>query len=372
MRILFLIFSFHVGGIERQLTEMANAMACRGHEVHVCVVNRSYDEQMFDTLSSSVSVFRMEREVKGAKLGYMGQFRGYVRKHRIQIIHAQEPTGVVFASLAKIGTLGLRIFETIHDVGEAKEYSAKQLKLADFFCNKYIAISEMVRREIIERGIAEERILLIHNAVNCEKFSSERYPRRQSAAKGTWNIANVARFFPEKKGQDILIRAVEIIRENHPEIGLHLYLAGAVYRGQEQALKAQQDYVCEHQLSETVTFCGNVDDVPAFLSTADIFVLPSRYEGFGIALIEAMAMGIPCVASRLDGPKEIMDGHPELGRMFEPENAEDLAEQILFIMQNAEAYSSERISSYVRNEYGMGALVEKHLKLSQSNKQKRP
>lgn len=62
MRILFLIFSFHVGGIERQLAEMANAMACRGHEVHLCVVNRSYDVQMFDTLDEAVSVYRMERE----------------------------------------------------------------------------------------------------------------------------------------------------------------------------------------------------------------------------------------------------------------------------------------------------------------------
>lgn len=363
MRILFLIFSFHVGGIERQLAEMANAMSRRGHDVHVCVVNRSYDDQMFDTLNSTVSVFRMEREAKGNKLRYMMQFCHYVRDNHIQVIHAQEPTGVVFASLARLCVPGLRIFETIHDVGEAREYSAKQLKLADFFCTRYIAISKTVKQEIIGRGISEDRISLIHNAVNCEKFSRERFPIRQRAVKGTWNVANVARFFPEKKGQDILIQAVEIIQNTHPEIKIRVHLAGAVYRGQAQAMREQQDYVAAHGLSEVIAFCGNVDDVPELLSTMDIFVLPSRYEGFGIALIEAMAMGIPCVASRLDGPREIMEGHPELGRLFEPGNANDLAEQIVFIMQHSEMYSSEQIASYIRKEYSMDALVETHLDL---------
>lgn len=366
MRILFLIFSFHVGGIERQLAEMANALACGGHEVHVCVVNHSYDTQMFDTLNQSVSVFRLERRVKGEKLHYMKQFCGYVRRNHIQIIHAQEPTGVVFASLARLCVPGLRIFETVHDVGEAREYSAKQLKLADLFCTKYIAISETVKQEIMRRGIPENRISQIHNAVNCEKFSRERYPARRHAAQNTWNIANVARFFPEKKGQDILIRSMEIIRRTHPEWKLHLYLAGAVYRGQEKAMQEQKNYVAEHHLSELVTFCGNVDDVPGFLSTMDVFVLPSRYEGFGIALIEAMAMGIPCVASRLDGPREIMEGHPELGRMFEPGDAEKLAEQIAFILLHPEKYSGERISSYIRKEYSMDGLVDRHLKLYQT------
>ena len=345
---------------------MANAMACRGHEVHVCVVNRSYDAQMFDTLNPSVSIFRMERAVKGEKLRYMKQFCGYVHRNHIQIIHAQEPTGVVFASLARFCVPGLRIFETVHDVGEAREYSTKQLKLADLFCTGYIAISETVKREIRERGIPESRISLIHNAVNCEKFCKERYSVRQHAAQDPWNIANVARFFPEKKGQDILIRAIEIIRRTHPEMKLHLYLAGAVYRGQEKVMQEEKDYVAEHHLSEVVTFCGNVDDVPEFLSAMDVFVLPSRYEGFGIALIEAMAMGIPCVASRLDGPREIMEGHPELGRMFKPGDAESLAEQLTLLLLHLDKYSGEQISSYIRREYSMDALVNKHLELYQT------
>lgn len=366
MRILFLIFSFHVGGIERQLAEMANAMACRGHEVHLCVVNRSYDVQMFDTLDEAVSVYRMEREANGEKLQYMRKFCSYVRNHHIQVIHAQEPTGVVFAALARLWVPGLRIYETVHDVGEYQEYSEMQLKLADFFCSGYIAISKTVEEEIRDRGISESRISLIHNAVNCEKFSRERYPVRKHAASDVWNIANVARFFPEKKGQDILIRAVEHIRRTHPDLKVHLYLAGAVYRGQEQAMKAQQDYVRDHQFADVITFCGNVDDVPEFLSAMDVFVLPSRYEGFGIALIEAMAMGIPCVASQLDGPREIMEGHLELGRMFEPGNAESLAEELIFVMQHPELYSGEQISSYARKEYSMDVLVEKHLNLYRS------
>ncbi len=363
--VLFLIFSFHVGGIERQLVEMAGGMAGRDMEVHLCVINHSYDSKLLETLDPRVHLFLLERGMQGkGRLSAMRELAGYVKKHRIGVIHAQEPTGVVFAAWAKLRCPGLRIAETIHDIGEAGEYAAWQLKLADLFCDRYVAISESVKKEILGRGIAENRVVLIHNAVNTEKFARHGEEKKENAGQSkVIRIVQVARLFPAKKGQDLLLEAAVLLREKYPALRWHIYLAGDVYRGQEEACQALHDYVEAHGLSSCVTFCGNVEDVPALLQDMDLFVLPSRYEGFGIAIIEAMAMGIPCVASRLDGPREILEGHPELGRLFTPGDGEDLARQIAYVCAHLGDFSADTLASYAKAEYGMEQFLDRHAAL---------
>ncbi|MDO4284081.1 MAG: glycosyltransferase [Eubacteriales bacterium] len=364
LRVLFLIFSFHVGGIERQLVELANALAARGEEVHLCVINASYEETLLATLSSEVHLLKMERPVSGAgRMAYMWRLARYVRRWHIDVIHAQEPTGVVFSAFAKALCPALRIVETVHDVGEYREYSGMQLRLADLLCRRYVAISAAVEREIRERGIAARRVTLIHNAVNTEKFYllQRSKPDRVGGREEEFCIGNIARFFPAKKGQDTLVRAVEILRRTYPRI--HCFLAGAVYRGQDEAYRELVSYVKSHELEDHITFCGGIDEVVDFLGKIDLFVLPSNYEGFGIALIEAMATGLPCVASRLDGPLEIMGEHPELGRLFEAGDAAELAEQIAYVMEHYQEYQQNEIAAYTAATYGMDSFVEKHMAL---------
>ncbi len=72
---------------------------------------------------------------------------------------------------------------------------------------------------------------------------------------------------------------------------------------------------------------GNVDNIPEFLNKIDICVVPSRSEGFGLALVEAMAMGVPCVASNIAGPREIVMNEG-IGELFENGNSQSLSMKI--------------------------------------------
>ncbi len=368
--VLFLIFTFHVGGIERQLVEMVNGMAGRGMQVHLCIINHSYDTKLLQTVDPQVQLLLLERGVEGSgRLSAMKKLADYVKQNGIRMIHAQEPTGVVFAAWAKLRCPGIRIAETIHDIGEAGEYANWKLKAADLFCDRYVAISASVKKEILGRGITKSRIALIHNAVNTEKFARSRKKAENAEASGgesVCNIVQVARLFPAKKGQDLLLEAAVLLRENYPALHWHIYLAGEVYRGQEKACQALHDFVKEHDLASMVTFCGNVEDVPALLQDMDLFVLPSRYEGFGIAIIEALAMGIPCVASRLDGPREILEGHPQLGRLFTPGDSADLADQMAYVMKHRQEFSAGTLSAYARENYGMEQFLDRHIELYES------
>lgn len=364
MKILYIIFTFHTGGIEKQLIDLTGKVAEKC-EVILCVVNNSYDEELFRTLSPKVRLVRFERSTGGKKLPYMWKFAKLVRREKIDLIHAQEPTGVVFSLFAKALFPSVRIVETIHDVGESRLYTGTQLKIADRFCNRYIAISHAVQKELLARGIDSSRINIIYNGVNTDRFALRKFQTnraRSFSAEEPIRLGNVARFYPEKKGQDILIQAVEILKQKN--IPVHCRFAGAVYRGQKEQWESLHKYVCEHHLDNEIECLGNVSDVPAFLQDIDIFVLPSRYEGFGIALIEALSMGIPCVASKLDGPAEIITDS-RLGLLFNAGDPVDLADKIEQVIIHYKDYDPEWISDYTRKHYSLNALSDHHIELYQ-------
>lgn len=371
MNVLFLIFSFNTGGIEKQLIEMANNMVGKGHHVYLCIINYRYEEALFKRINKNVKLIRLNRpENSRNKLKYMLELSSIVKENKIQIIHCQEPTGVVFSIAARLLNPGMRVIETVHDIGEAKLYSGLELRVADFFCREYIAISDAVRNEIISRGIRNERITVINNAVNTKEFCPsvgncrfDIHGSQENAGRSFEKklfIGNVARFYPEKKGQDILVKAIEILKIKYP--GIHCSFAGGVYRGQEGNWGKLQKYINDNNLVDNITLLGNVEDIPGFLAQIGIFVLPSIYEGFGISLIEAMAMGIPCVASNIDGPREILKETP-FGVLAEPGNATDLAEKIDYVISNYYSYDGDKMSRYIKNKYDIDKMVDKHLGL---------
>ena len=372
VNILFLIFSFNTGGIEKQLVEISNNMASKGHSVCICIINHRYEKKLLENISKNVKLIKFERpENSKYKMKYMLRLSRIVKENNIQVIHCQEPTGVVLSFLAQKMKPGTKVVETVHDIGESKLYSKLILKSADMICDKYIAISGSVRKEITDRGIKDGRIVIINDAVNTKEYQVKRNSienrvliknneRVEVLIDKRLHIGNVARFFPEKKGQDVLVRAIEILKIKYPNI--HCSLAGGIYRGQEENWGKLEKYISDHNLNNNVLLCGNVDNIPDFLSTIGIFVLPSIYEGFGISLIEAMSMGIPCVASNIDGPREIIKDS-SLGVLSEPGNAYDLADKIDYVIENYETFNREKIAKYISDNYDIGAMVDKHLAL---------
>ena len=95
-------------------------------------------------------------------------------------------------------------------------------------------------------------------------------------------------------------------------------------------------------------------------------MLPSRSEGFGLSLVEAMSMGVPCIASKLAGPEEVME-YGKRGRLFKSGNIEELAAVIDFVIQNyaQEKKIAEENSQYVKNKYNIERMTEQLLEIYQ-------
>jgi glycosyltransferase involved in cell wall biosynthesis len=140
-----------------------------------------------------------------------------------------------------------------------------------------------------------------------------------------------------QKAQEVLIRAMAQARLDKK--GLHLCLAG------DGPLRADYEALAAAQLGSACTFLGDRDDVIELLACADAFALPSRYEGLSGALIEAMAAGVPVVASDIHPNRELVC-HNVTGLLFEPESDEGLRAAIIEILKDREG--AERRSAAAR------------------------
>ena len=357
MKILYLLFSFTTGGTERLVTDMAREMVLRGHEVHLYIVNDRVDESMLAGLDPAVHVELQGRPVGGGgRLGVLFRIARYIRKHRIDVVHGNSIHVPDLLLLHPILYPGVRIVQTVHAVCKKGELSRAQWWIRNHLCDCLIAISDSVRLSMIAMGADSRKVKIVYNGVDLSRFQVSEEERPHTPVR----IAHVARIMPEIKGQDVLIRALARLQNTHPET--ECYFAGAYDREHEEAYQELVGLAKELGVESKVHFLGNVEDVPGFLQTVDIFALPSHCEGFGISLIEAMAMEIPCIASRLDGPAELI-GREKYGRLFPAGDDEALAEGLAAMIA---AYPEERqraalARAQVEKRFSMSTMAEKLL-----------
>jgi glycosyltransferase involved in cell wall biosynthesis len=128
----------------------------------------------------------------------------------------------------------------------------------------------------------------------------------------------VGRFSHKHKGFDLLIKAFNIFAKNNKEWNLDI-----VGEGAEEDL--YKELIKEYHLEKRITIHPFTNNVQSFYSNAQIYVLSSRWEGFGLVLVEAMAHGLPIISSDLPTSKEIMG---DFGMYFKNGNIEDLAQRM--------------------------------------------
>lgn len=358
MNIMFLIFSYNIGGIERLLIDMSNELSHRGHHVHLCVINHDYSTDLLNNYSNDITVHLLNK-TKGSRgfLKYMVQLSRLVKRNNINILHCQEINCVIFSLFTKLSCPGISILDTVHDTHIYTEYPSWKIFIEKIFCKKVIAISESVKSEILSRNIPESQIQVIYNAIDTSKFQVKSSKSLDSKA---IRLGNVARIMPQKKGQFLLLEAIAELKKDYPAI--HCDFAGGVSPKYQSEYQKLLDYIESHQLTNNITFCGSMNDIPSFLDSINIFILPSYYEGFGIALIEAMAAGLPCIASNIDGPKEIISDS-NLGVLFESGNVSDLVYKIKEVIEHYSSYDPNKISAYISSKFSMPVMIDNLLSL---------
>lgn len=191
-----------------------------------------------------------------------------------------------------------------------------------------IAVSNWIKNEVESIIGPANKIIYIPNGINLSKSSVKINVSDRASSIVHPSIFYVGRLI-KFKGVDILIDALYEVKKQIPEI--HLYIAGAGC--QLKRLERKSEIL---DLTENITFLGYLSEAEKeyFFSESDIFVIPSRYETFGIVVLEALARGTPVIASNVGGIPDIL-GYGEYGILFNPEDVQDLTKSIVSLLSNS-------------------------------------
>lgn len=320
---MYLLFSFTVGGTERLVANICNQMENQNEEVHLYIINDLIDDNLLNTLNENIHVKLLRRKVGSKdKISPLFKVAKYIKKNKIEVVHCNSFNAPELLILSKIVNSNCKVVSTIHGMGQFENIGKNKILLKNWVCDKFIGISNAVAGDIVAAGIDEKKVARVYNGIETKKYDCAKLKKYDE---NVIVIGCVARIMPELKGQDILLEAIKIVKKKHPKV-MALF-AGGVAESQQRDYEKLKKYVRDNSLEENVKFLGNVDNIPEFLNKIDICVVPSRSEGFGLALVEAMAMGVPCIASNIAGPREIIS-RTELGKLFESNDSDDLANKL--------------------------------------------
>ncbi len=193
-----------------------------------------------------------------------------------------------------------------------------------------LAISEAVRRCLIDIGkIDPRKIQVMHDAVDLERFRPCRPDLTLKAALGLESSSGVIGCLSrleQRKGLQFLVGAVRMLKVRHPDVRL-------IFVGEGPSRNSLEELVRTYQLQANVVFAGLQADIVRYLALFDVCVLPSLHEGLSIALIEALAMEKPVVATSVGGIPEVVSDGVE-GLVVPPRDEEALARSIGRILED--------------------------------------
>jgi glycosyltransferase involved in cell wall biosynthesis len=255
-----------------------------------------------------------------------------IRRERVSIVHTFFSTSDLWGgTIAKLSGCPVLI-SSRRDMGieRSTKHRRAYRVLAGLF-DQVQAVSDRVRSYSISAdGLRPDRVVTVHNGVDLKEIDAAPPLSRSDEALGihnashiVLNVGNVRRV----KGTDVMIRTVAIVREKFPNV-LFL-LVGGVH---ERVFFAEvQRLITDLRVTDNVQFLGQRLDVPSILKICDIFYQSSRSEGLPNAVLEAMASGLPCVATDVGGTNEIIC-NDENGFLVESERPDLAAKAIIHLL----------------------------------------
>ena len=215
-------------------------------------------------------------------------------------------------------------------------------------CSRLVPVSESMLTGLEElMPWIGEKVTVIPNMIREDMFLPPAIPRSHDPCAFLW-----AGRLEHVKGVDVLLEAVSRMQERvNGEFIVRLAGRGSLRTELEERAR-------KLGVEERVRFLGRIsrEEMQKEMQQASCFVLPSRYEAFGAVLVEAMATGLPVIATRSGGPGYIVT--PETGILVEPEDAGQLADAMIRVMGFPDAYPADRIRSLAMERYGETRVME--------------
>lgn len=226
--------------------------------------------------------------------------------------------------------------------------------------DRVITISEGIRRVLLGEGLAPDKVVCVHSAVDTQLYQPEGdrdwFLREFGLGEDELAIGMAAQMI-ERKGHKDLFAALPAVLERHPRIRVLLFGQGPLRESLEREVRRRH-------LEGVVSFEGFRRDLPAVLPCLDLMVHPARMEGLGVALLQAAACGLPIVAGRAGGiPEIVRDG--QNGYLVEPGDVAGLTQSLMRLC--GDAGQRRRFGDEGRRialqDFSIDAMVEGNLRV---------
>ncbi|MEN2995319.1 MAG: glycosyltransferase family 4 protein [Thermodesulfovibrio sp.] len=333
MKIAFIKRNFsYYGGAERYLATFINQLKREGHEIHIFANKWVNEDGVFFhkvnilPLNSFIKAYTFNKNLK-INLKDFDSVISFERTTSQHIYRAGEGCHVRWLEIrSKIEPWYKKFSFKVNPLH--RYYLSIEKKIFEE-TPLIISNSEMVKNEIIHYyGINENKIKVIYNGVDMERF----LPKNKEELRNKYNFPNDIRIILfvgsgfKRKGLDTLIKALSIITEKD----ILLLIVG---KGDEKYYKK----ICINlDIERKVLFLGIRKDIENFYALSDIFVLPTLYDPFSNATLEAMATGIPVITTKNNGVAELINNGKEGYVIHNPLDYEELAEKIEITIKKAE------------------------------------
>jgi glycosyltransferase involved in cell wall biosynthesis len=296
-------FGKTLGGGERIVLRLAALLPQYGYRSSILTFSAHPESPGLLSPPCPIFVLPLHRTYDLTALKASLDLKRFLKEQRIQIVQTFFESSDLWGGLVTKATSSAKLIWSRRDMGILRDRKHRvAYRLMSSVPDRVFAVSEQVRRHCIEvDGIDSSRVLTIYNGLDLSDWDSITQSAKRSGEPMITTVGNIRRV----KGHDIFIRSAAEVLSQFPDATFSI--AGEVL--EPDYFAELQAIVVELNLSDRLHFVGGITNLREHLAAADIFVLPSRSEGFSNAIVEAMAASLPVIATGVGGNAEaVQDG----------------------------------------------------------------
>ena len=379
MKIAYLLGSLNRGGTETLLLDVfRNAQA---NQLEAIGVYRKSGVLEAEFIQSGVPMLMLS--VGRNILDYLFRLRKLLISNGIDIIHAQQPLDALYARIACVG-LNRKVILSLHGYDFKDTRLAKiMLKIILKRTNTNIYVSKHQQHYYLRKySLQPQKQLVVYNGIAFEKLNlsathsmtlsstPDKITLRKELpiSSDTLLLGTVGNFVPGRD-QFTLCRFLKKLKEK--DVEFHFVFVG---KRMEQIPHLHDDcvrYCRENELSRSVSFLGSRTDVPDILVELDAFLYATDHDTFGIAVVEALAVGVPVFVNDWEVMNEITE-NGKFATIYKTKDVDDLLQQFMLFLQNKQGYltKANEAAGFVRTNYSIEKHIEKLKKVYESSEYK--
>lgn len=354
MKIAYLLGSLNRGGLETLMLDVCQNLQKTDFEAIGIYRKGGVLEEQF--LQSGVTFFKLE--VGKSKLKYLLNLRKLILQNNVTIVHAQQPLDALSAKLACIGT-NVKIILTFHgfDFGAENKLRKYIIKKTD----QNIYVSNYQRDYYVEKyGLNKSLQKVVYNGINFSKFELNKDKlenlRKELQIPDASLLLGMVGSFNVGRDQFTVCRFLKLLSEKG--VDFHFVFVGKRIESVAERYDRCVEFCRVNDFNSKVSFFGVRNDVPEILSQLDAFIYSTKHDTFGIAVVEAIASGIPVFVNDWDVMREITE-NGKLANLYKSGDEKDLLEKFMLFLQNKQAFKQQAVENaeMIRDKFG----IEKHI-----------